>query len=52
MTSNRVGYQEMVVMVKSGLLLIGLLGCASLVAGQSAFDGKWTAQVVRPAPKS
>ena len=37
-------------MVKLGVLLICMFGFASLAAGQSAFDGKWTAQVVRPAP--
>ena len=37
-------------MVKFGVLLIGMFGFASLAAGQSTFDGKWTAQVVRPAP--
>ena len=37
-------------MVKLGALMICTFGFASLAAGQSAFDGKWTAQVVRPAP--
>lgn len=37
-------------MVKLGVFLIGLFGFAALAIGQSAFDGKWTAQVVRPAP--
>ncbi len=37
-------------MVKLGALLICTFGVASLAAGQSAFDGKWTAEVVRPAP--
>jgi hypothetical protein len=37
-------------MVKLTALLIGMFGFASLAAGQSPFDGKWTAQVVRPAP--
>lgn len=37
-------------MVKLAVLLIGLFGCASLAAAQSAFDGKWSAQVVRTAP--
>lgn len=37
-------------MVKSGVLLACMFGFASLAAGQSAFDGKWTAEVVRPAP--
>lgn len=37
-------------MVKLGVLLIGMFGFAALAAGQSAFDGKWNAQVVRPAP--
>ena len=31
-------------------LLILLLGFASIEAAQSAFDGKWTGEVVRPAP--
>ena len=37
-------------MVKLGVLLICMLGFASFAVAQSAFDGKWTAQVVRPAP--
>lgn len=37
-------------MVKSGVLLACMFGFASLAAGQSAFDGKWTAEVVRAAP--
>jgi len=31
-------------------LLILVIGFSSLAAGQSAFDGKWTGEVVRPAP--
>jgi hypothetical protein len=38
------------IMVKFGVLLICMFGFASLAAGQSAFDGQWSAQVVRPAP--
>lgn len=37
-------------MVKLAALLTCMLGFASLAAGQSPFDGKWTAQVVRTAP--
>lgn len=37
-------------MVKSGVLLACMFGFASLAAGQSAFDGTWTAEVARPAP--
>jgi hypothetical protein len=32
------------------LLLICLFAFASFAAGQTAFDGKWTAEVKRPAP--
>jgi hypothetical protein len=39
-----------IVMVKLGVLLICMLGFATSAVAQSAFDGKWTAQVVRPAP--
>jgi len=37
-------------MIKIVSLLICLFGFSSFAAGQSAFDGTWTAQVVRPAP--
>jgi hypothetical protein len=37
-------------MVKLGGLLICMLGFATFAVAQGAFDGKWTAQVVRPAP--
>src|SRR5438094_154506 len=37
-------------MVKFGALLICVFGFASLAVCQSAFDGQWTAQVVRAAP--
>jgi hypothetical protein len=42
--------KEALVMVKLGVSLICMLGFAVLAVGQSAFDGAWTAQVVRPAP--
>jgi hypothetical protein len=32
------------------LFTVSVLGFASLAMAQSAFDGKWTANVVRPAP--
>jgi len=33
-----------------GLFILSMLGFASLAMADSAFDGKWTAEVVRPAP--
>jgi hypothetical protein len=33
-----------------GLLIVSILGFASLAMADSNFDGKWTAEVVRPAP--
>ena len=33
-----------------GLLVISMFGFASLARADSAFDGKWNAEVVRPAP--
>ncbi len=33
-----------------GLLMVSMLGFASLAMADSAFDGNWTAEVVRPAP--
>jgi hypothetical protein len=37
-------------MLKRLLLTIAVLGFSSCVLADSAFDGKWTAEVVRPAP--
>ena len=37
-------------MLKRLLLTIAILGFSSCVLADSAFDGKWTAEVVRPAP--
>jgi len=38
-------------MLKRLLLAVAILGvCASATKAQSSFDGKWTANVVRPAP--
>ena len=37
-------------MVKRLFLLVAILGFASCIRADSAFDGKWTANVVRPAP--
>ncbi len=33
-----------------GLLVVSMLGFASLALADSSFDGKWTADVARPAP--
>jgi hypothetical protein len=33
-----------------GLLIVSMLGFASIAMADSTFDGKWTAEVVRPAP--
>jgi len=37
-------------MLKRLLLMIAILGLASIAVADSPFDGKWTANVVRPAP--
>ncbi len=37
-------------MMKLAVLLTCMFGFASLAAAQTPFDGKWTAEVVRPAP--
>ena len=37
-------------MLKRLLLVMTILGFAACVRADSAFDGKWTANVVRPAP--
>lgn len=37
-------------MVKRLFLLLAVLGFASCIRADSTFDGKWTANVVRPAP--
>ena len=37
-------------MTKRLLLIVAILGLAAVVRADSAFDGKWTANVVRPAP--
>lgn len=39
----------MKILIRS-LLITAMLGFASLALADSAFDGKWTAEVVRPAP--
>jgi hypothetical protein len=36
--------------VRASLMLVVLLGLASTALAQSGFDGKWAAEVVRPAP--
>ena len=33
-----------------GLLIVSMLGFGSFAMADSTFDGKWTAEVVRPAP--
>jgi len=33
-----------------GLLILSIFGFASLAQADSTFDGKWTADIVRPAP--
>ena len=37
-------------MLKRVFLVIAMLGCASYALADSPFDGKWKANVVRPAP--
>lgn len=37
-------------MVKRLFLLLAVIGFASCIRADSTFDGKWTANVVRPAP--
>ena len=36
--------------LRHGLWVLSMLGFASMAIAQSNFDGKWTADVVRPAP--
>jgi hypothetical protein len=43
-------FQENTSMLKRLVLIITMLGLAAATQADSAFDGKWTANVVRPAP--
>src|ERR1019366_5810173 len=42
--------EKLVNTLTRGLLIISMLGFASLAMADSTFDGKWSAEVVRPAP--